>query len=120
MIERECDGSGTSLLCATKMPHSHCECGEPLILPEEYLINCCMNYCAKELAGISLHEPEAQIRTTHERTGDSGYSATGQLGHSPFKKRSQTYQHGDVLDGNRQEQNEATWAAKLRDEEPPF
>lgn len=69
----------------------------------------CKN-CRAELAGERLHEAPTLFQSL-ERVGTDGYLENGRLGHSPFKERVDTFQHGDDIVDIRT-QNDNTWNAR--------
>jgi len=108
-MKNECDGSGDHRLCATHVPHRHCECGEPVGKQVE-----CCSWCDKERSGISIHASGGYIRETRDHTSDLAATRTDNIGYSPFKKSSEIFQFGNTDVISQKAIDMKSWEAKSR------
>lgn len=113
--DRTCDDSGNSDLCETVAKHQHCECGEPMDEHMEIQMGCCILYCAKEMAGISLRALDLPLVTASNDVNNTAH-VDGRLGYSPFKRQKMVYAHGDFDSISQAEANQLNWDAKERSE----
>src|SRR5579859_1593000 len=109
-MKNECDGSGRSKLCSTKVKHKHCECGEPMMV-----ISRQCKLCDLEAQGVSIHNSKDYIRESMDHTSDYVDRRTDYIGYSPFKRGEDIFQFGFTDQITQKEIDQKSWEARLRE-----
>src|SRR5690348_15071670 len=108
-MRNECNGSGKSKLCSTKVRHKHCECGEAMMPIAKQC-----RLCELEAKKISIHRANDFVRESLDHTSDLAAVRTDYIGYSPFKRGEDIFQFGNTDVLTQKEIDKKSWKAKTR------